>query len=837
MRLFNKGFSLVEVIIGLAIMSIVAGSVGAFIITSNNSYVRGSNEVTMQEEAQLTANQMIDLIIDVTNGVTLYEGTGDAIDLEGNVVANGVPVKELRLFNEDEVYMLRWQGAGASEYGSENQVYLSKETENEEGELDLSGPDFRTGDLLAQYVTEFAPDLSLLKDRKVILNMKFEYQGRAYNIAETIKLRNAIPYEVTPEHMYKDRPVVYEWIKDISISPKPAETTPGGTVPFSYSFAPGGDPKAEAQGVTWSVKGENGRVLKSGTTIDSNGMLIVDVDEELNADPTVPAMSVTVASVADPSEKDEAMVLLLPPTNGGVKSLVIEPKEATVMQGSSYDFGYTMTGSQSAIDMGVTWKVEVNSAQNADYQMHSATAIDTSGRLSVPEDQMLGGAILLVTVTAKADPKMSDTAIVNVVKPSLEGAYETQLIVTNLVTYDMGGGTMGYKAELECLTGTADYLNGYPKISWSVLGEDRDKYRLEPSSDPREHIENDGRPHYYSDLFCGTQMDTTVRVQAEVWLNSETMVVVGIDIFIPKLETTQNKDKPYIDANNFLLYRNDAIQCTIKNYTDENGNPKEVLWKFEDDCPLTQGEPNDRSVGFDYIAVASQQQWYQDMFPKTADKPYNVEQDQTYMPNPSDPYGPGTQNYAKVDRGVDTEVHAKYNLDWNTEYRLKLQAFDPDSGTLVAESIVVLPKFDVLFTDGLRYQYIKLRNGEDSWKQFDVKVYGVTPTGEHPFDMQMAPLISENPYVAGDAEKKGARILSQQGANFQLQGLQDVLDLVDPKTYKWYSSRPNSYFIIKMWDSSRPEAPRYLTLYVEDTYEVDPSWVPNGSVKMEDYLK
>ena len=51
MRIGKKGFTLVEVIVSLAIMTIVAGSVGAFIVAGNNSYLRGNKELTLQEPA------------------------------------------------------------------------------------------------------------------------------------------------------------------------------------------------------------------------------------------------------------------------------------------------------------------------------------------------------------------------------------------------------------------------------------------------------------------------------------------------------------------------------------------------------------------------------------------------------------------------------------------------------------------------------------------------------------------------------------------------------------------------------------------------------------------
>ena len=117
-KMENKGFTLVEIIVCLAIMTIVAGSVGAFIVAGNNSYLRGNKELTLQEEAQLAANQMIDLIIDVEKGISFSNLTDQkAVDVNGNVAkdVNGMEVtnasvSELRLINNDNSYMIRWQG-------------------------------------------------------------------------------------------------------------------------------------------------------------------------------------------------------------------------------------------------------------------------------------------------------------------------------------------------------------------------------------------------------------------------------------------------------------------------------------------------------------------------------------------------------------------------------------------------------------------------------------------------------------------------------------------------------------------------------------------------------
>ena len=150
MGIGKKGFTLVEIIVSLAIMTIVAGAVGAFVVAGNNSYMRGNKELTLQEEAQLTANQMIDLIIDVEKGISFSNLTDqEAVDVDGNVAkdVNGMEVtnasvSELRLINNDNSYMIRWQGGAGADYADANQVYLYEVTNTKDGEGKVVVGDF-----------------------------------------------------------------------------------------------------------------------------------------------------------------------------------------------------------------------------------------------------------------------------------------------------------------------------------------------------------------------------------------------------------------------------------------------------------------------------------------------------------------------------------------------------------------------------------------------------------------------------------------------------------------------------------------------------------------------
>ena len=63
----NRGLTLVELLCSIAILSVLAAAVGSVLVVSAKNYQRGTSEINLQQEAQLTANQIADLIIDTTD--------------------------------------------------------------------------------------------------------------------------------------------------------------------------------------------------------------------------------------------------------------------------------------------------------------------------------------------------------------------------------------------------------------------------------------------------------------------------------------------------------------------------------------------------------------------------------------------------------------------------------------------------------------------------------------------------------------------------------------------------------------------------------------------------
>ena len=79
----QKGFTLIEVLVSIAILSIVLAGVGALMVTGSRSFAKGSADADIQKEAQLVVNQVEDLIIDTNGGVDLQMyAAGTLLDLE-----------------------------------------------------------------------------------------------------------------------------------------------------------------------------------------------------------------------------------------------------------------------------------------------------------------------------------------------------------------------------------------------------------------------------------------------------------------------------------------------------------------------------------------------------------------------------------------------------------------------------------------------------------------------------------------------------------------------------------------------------------------------------------
>lgn len=162
----NGGLSMVELICAIAIVSLLGTTVAGMMAVSANSYRRGSAETDVQQEAQLIANQISDLIIDVTSSVA-YDETQ----------------KLLTIKQDDE----QKTELGIQFDLGTKAVYYTQTITKGDGSTEVDGPQ-----LMAENVTAFVPDVNDYNDKGFFkIRLDIEKDSHSYSNYFTITSRNA----------------------------------------------------------------------------------------------------------------------------------------------------------------------------------------------------------------------------------------------------------------------------------------------------------------------------------------------------------------------------------------------------------------------------------------------------------------------------------------------------------------------------------------------------------------------------------------------------------------------------------------------------------------------
>ena len=245
----QRGLTLVELLIALAIAAVVSSVVFGFMTIGAKTFASTSSEVNLQHESQLAFNQMQDLIIDTALGVTytyipnggaftdaeikVYPDDTEAAELPaGAILQKDMPAdaayKKIYMYNEDLVYVVVWEGLKTD--GTGNRLYY------EEYEVDTSddmglGAQKETQARMADYMTSFNADLNDLEEKRIVrVNMVLDKNTVHYESSHNITIRNKIIINGKPGDVYtKDIPMPGEKIGAI-ISPV---VGPGDTYEFA----------------------------------------------------------------------------------------------------------------------------------------------------------------------------------------------------------------------------------------------------------------------------------------------------------------------------------------------------------------------------------------------------------------------------------------------------------------------------------------------------------------------------------------------------------------------------------------------------------------------------
>ncbi len=167
----NKGFTLVELMIAIAISSIVLASVAMLMGSVSRNYKAANEKVSLQMEAQLIINQMNQMIMESTNVMLPGEKITDT---------EAVPSNSWMIFQNDKGYII------TITFDSVNHELLF--TKEERGAVNTP-----TNELFGQYVKNFSVTRSGTTGVTFEITLILEQGGNSFTIQNSrVKIRNNI---------------------------------------------------------------------------------------------------------------------------------------------------------------------------------------------------------------------------------------------------------------------------------------------------------------------------------------------------------------------------------------------------------------------------------------------------------------------------------------------------------------------------------------------------------------------------------------------------------------------------------------------------------------------
>lgn len=288
-RLQNKGFTLIELIVTIAIIAIFSGVVLTFISTGSNTYRSTSSSAKVQMETQETFDQIEELIIDVNRSLYYANGSGDSLgaeirnDIKQSGGANSTGDKTFIICNEykngtgNSQYIcdvLDWDKDDATIYYSQKEfkaasssvesetsveALMAAEDDTEEenaadagaSESETKAKDLKTKvdrSVLATGILDFRADVSKVESDKIVrFQLSTQNGTREIETLHSVSLRNTVEVK-KPADSYDDAPSTSVGIKIINA---PSSVDPGNSYTLDYDLT--GNGKIDPTTVKWEV--------------------------------------------------------------------------------------------------------------------------------------------------------------------------------------------------------------------------------------------------------------------------------------------------------------------------------------------------------------------------------------------------------------------------------------------------------------------------------------------------------------------------------------------------------------------------------------------------------
>ena len=154
LRKNNRGFTLVELIVSTAILSIVAVAASAFMVAGTRTYSSVNYTVRLQYEAQIAMAQLQEYTVDCTDGIA-WDGS------------------TLYIVNGTDVHLFKFESAAQT---------LSYAKTVRADELNVT-----SYDLAAEHITDMDVNLS---EGQAEITLQMQRNDKTYSVTQLIAMRN-----------------------------------------------------------------------------------------------------------------------------------------------------------------------------------------------------------------------------------------------------------------------------------------------------------------------------------------------------------------------------------------------------------------------------------------------------------------------------------------------------------------------------------------------------------------------------------------------------------------------------------------------------------------------
>lgn len=482
----NTGYSLVELVVAIAILAIIGMSIFSLMQTATTQYTHQNSEVELQASAELLKNQMQTYILNADLGVW-FENSSSSVtnflpSMEG-ASACLVAIGSERLDTDTTVYnagiIVWYEESDDTSSDSGNKIFYN-ELKQEDGDIEAGVSSdgtisFKysmekmsnipsTWALLAEDVTNFLVDIN--DDNTVVTtHIAMKNLSASYSTSFNLALRNNTTYladsgTITSNLTWSSSLGTKAKANKVTVSPSSTTAIKGETLAFSAAVTGTGYP---SQTVTWSISSDYTPTSSETYIESSTGVLHIGQDETLkelevvatntDEDPisgsgyvsiaTYEKLKITASNLTGSDEDDDSV-------------------SYTVVSGTSISFVASLVGSNMGSEtLSPTWSVEVTSDQ---YDSISISSSGTVASLTVPLGMEEGDTIKVSASATIAGKTLTGSCMITI------GEVTGSLYVTASSSTLTRGSSVSFSASVSDLSDDTQYSVEYEIYDDGGLG-------------------------------------------------------------------------------------------------------------------------------------------------------------------------------------------------------------------------------------------------------------------------------------------------------------------------------------------------------------------------------